>query len=292
MGRSPGLKDLKNLAGQRSTAALFPGPPSSMSKATSCSTPSTDMPLTPEQTRLAISASELDFGLGEGFGSFGTDLGLAVPLVASKSRESSQTESGSSASISRKSSTLSESPDTSLPSIPASTSFELATTLPASAFPDTSAFSTALSQASHAECEPGTTSDILRILLNKPYRPWGFRYEDVIPRTHVWVGTEDKLINVKSVEWMKEACGSTVERIVGEGHNLMSNPTVLVDLFKMLGKEAREGKEQEEREAREREVKDRQEEDERERRERREKEGRIRRREEARAEERKIRGIW
>lgn len=53
---------------------------------------------------------------------------------------------------------------------------------------------------------------------------------------------------------MEEVCGSTVERRAGEGHNLMSSPSVLVDLFKCLGEEAREGQTLEARKEKQRKV--------------------------------------
>jgi hypothetical protein len=259
IGRSPALKNLKNLAGMRSMRNLPFGPTSHDSRGSTSTAPSSNLLSTPDK-RMAISPSEVDIGLGEGFGSFTTDLGLVIPTQ--KSGHSLRMSSDTSMSISRSTSgsgsdrrSLVEIPEYP-PIIPEDQ--PLPPLLPPSRFPSDPVFSMALSQASHAECEPGTTSDILRIVLNKPHRPYGFRYEDVIPRSHVWVGEEDKLISKESVVWMEEMCGAKVERRVGEGHNLLSSPAVLCDVFKRLGEDARDGWRLEEDERkREEEVKER-----------------------------------
>lgn len=248
IGRSPALQNLKNLAGVMSSRNLTFGPTSYDSRGTNSTAPSSNFLATPDKSKMAISPSEVDIGLGEGFGSFTTDLGLVIPTL--KAGHPSRGPSDTSVSISRSTSgsgsdrhSLVEMPEypptPPTPNRSHTTYQEPTPILPPSRFPSDPIFSMALSQASHAECEPWTTFDILRIVLNKPYRPWGFRYEDVIPRSHVWVGEDDKLISKESVLWMEEVCGATVDRRVGEGHNLLSSPKVLCDLFKCVGEDAR-----------------------------------------------------
>ncbi len=92
-----------------------------------------------------------DFGLGEGFDSLGTDLSLAIPLPLQRS----------------------------------STTFGHARP------PIGSALTQALMQASHAECEPGTTADLLSIVLNRDSRLHDFSYIDVRHPCKIWWGTKD-----------------------------------------------------------------------------------------------------
>lgn len=92
-------------------------------------------------------------------------------------------------------------------------------------------------QASHAECEPGTSSDLMSIVLNRSRRPWGFSYADVPQAMTVWWGTEDERISSKSIRWLESTTGCEVRELHGEGHNLMTSGTVLCDVFGAIRKE-------------------------------------------------------
>ena len=106
-------------------------------------------------------------------------------------------------------------------------------------YPSTAEFALALEQASHAECEPGTTADVLRVIVNRPYRSFGFLYENIPFKTHVWWGTEDRMISEKSIKWMKDKCGSEVTIKNGVAHGMLSDGGVVGELFSALGEEAR-----------------------------------------------------
>jgi hypothetical protein len=100
-------------------------------------------------------------------------------------------------------------------------------------------FALALEQASHAECEPGTTADVIRVIVNRPYRSFAFLYENIPFKTHVWYGTDDKMVSEKSVRWMKEKCGSELTIKKGVAHGMLSESGVVGELFSALGEEAR-----------------------------------------------------
>ncbi|WVR05296.1 hypothetical protein IAU60_002310 [Kwoniella sp. DSM 27419] len=102
------------------------------------------------------------------------------------------------------------------------------------------AFTLAVTQASHAECEPGTTSDLLSVVLNRSASPWGFAYTDVTHPVTIWYGGEDNRVSEKSMRWMERSM-CDVELIIkpGEGHTLMSSRAVMWDVFDSLAKEAR-----------------------------------------------------
>ncbi|WWD01244.1 hypothetical protein V866_008186 [Kwoniella sp. B9012] len=108
--------------------------------------------------------------------------------------------------------------------------------------PSGEGFSTALNQASHAECEPGTTSDLLSIILNKNKddKPWGFSYTVYTGSVKVYYGSTDDKISEKSMRWMERSMND-VELMVreGEGHNLMTSQRVMWDVFESLGRDAR-----------------------------------------------------
>lgn len=106
-------------------------------------------------------------------------------------------------------------------------------------YPSTPEFALALEQASHAECEPGTTADVLRVIVNRPYRSFGFLYENIPFKTHVWWGTEDRMISEKSIKWMKDKCGSEVTIKKGVAHGMLSDGGLVGELFSALGEEAR-----------------------------------------------------
>ncbi|WVQ69932.1 uncharacterized protein L199_008155 [Kwoniella botswanensis] len=108
--------------------------------------------------------------------------------------------------------------------------------------PSGEGFSTALNQASHAECEPGTTSDLLSIILNKNKddKPWGFSYTYYTGSVKVYYGSMDDKISEKSMRWMERSMND-VELMVreGEGHNLMTSQRVMWDVFESLGRDAK-----------------------------------------------------
>jgi pimeloyl-ACP methyl ester carboxylesterase len=99
----------------------------------------------------------------------------------------------------------------------------------------------ALDQASHAECEPGTTDDLLTIILNRPARPWGFSYADLTHPATIWWGSEDERISERSVRWMERVmCGETELRVVqGGDHNLMRNVPIMCEIFQNIADETR-----------------------------------------------------
>ncbi|WVW82938.1 hypothetical protein I302_104953 [Kwoniella bestiolae CBS 10118] len=109
-----------------------------------------------------------------------------------------------------------------------------------SSAPTGEGFTTALTQASHAECEPGTTSDLLSIVLNRDNRQWGFSYTDYTGAVKVFYGSLDDKISEKSMRWMERSM-SDVELIVkgNEGHGLMTSLRVMWDVFESLGRDAR-----------------------------------------------------
>ena len=99
----------------------------------------------------------------------------------------------------------------------------------------------ALDQASHAECEPGTTDDLLTIILNRPARPWGFSYADLTHPTMIWWGSEDERISEKSVRWLERTMsGETELKVVrGGDHNLMRSVPVMCEIFQSIADETR-----------------------------------------------------
>lgn len=103
--------------------------------------------------------------------------------------------------------------------------------------PKDPALVTALLQASHAECEPGTTSDLMAVILNRSNRLWGFSYTDVPHPMTVWWGTDDERISGKSIKFLEAATGCEVHELRGEGHNLMTSGAVLCEVFGAIRKE-------------------------------------------------------
>jgi hypothetical protein len=97
----------------------------------------------------------------------------------------------------------------------------------------------ALTQSSHAESEPGTTSDLLRIVLNRPNRPWGYSYADLTGKVamEVWWGEEDDKVGERGMRWL-ESVGARLRVVKGEGHNLMTCSEVLLEVFASLRKDA------------------------------------------------------
>lgn len=98
-------------------------------------------------------------------------------------------------------------------------------------------FALAVQQASHAECEPGTTADLLSIVLDRNGRggcgggaspagndrPIGdgrkvnasdyrytFRFPDFPLRAKVWYGKDDDRIHERGIRWLERTLGSAV----------------------------------------------------------------------------------
>ena len=104
--------------------------------------------------------------------------------------------------------------------------------------PTNAALTLALLQASHAECEPGTTADLLFVVLNCGARAWGdFSYTDVRHPCKIWWGAEDDKISEKSMRWMEENMQAELKVVQGKGHNLMACMRVMYEVFESLAKE-------------------------------------------------------
>jgi hypothetical protein len=191
-----------------------------------------------------------DFGPGEGFDAFPLDLKYALPLTPSSIPFIQH---------SQRSSTSPLRPTTPSVLSGTSTSTRSSTSTP-TGYPSTPpmgpAFMLALSQASHAESEPGTTADLLSIVLGRRDRdrdrdpnrrsdrkPLGSTpadmYEDVPHRCKVWYGTEDDKVSEKSMRWLEAKLDAEVEMVRGEGHNLMTAPGVMCEVFESLAREGR-----------------------------------------------------
>jgi pimeloyl-ACP methyl ester carboxylesterase len=106
--------------------------------------------------------------------------------------------------------------------------------------PTDAALLQALEQASHAECEPGTTDDLLTIILNRPSRPWGFSYADLTQPATIWWGDHDERISEKSVRWLERvmAPGTELKVVRGADHNLMRSVPVMCEIFQRIAEEA------------------------------------------------------
>ena len=97
----------------------------------------------------------------------------------------------------------------------------------------------ALEQASHAECEPGTTDDLLCIILNRAQRPWGFSYTDLTQKSTVWWGTEDERIAEKTVRWMERSMDAELRIVSGADHNLMQQASVICEILQDVSDRSR-----------------------------------------------------
>nr|XP_031862655.1 uncharacterized protein CI109_001666 [Kwoniella shandongensis]KAA5529727.1 hypothetical protein CI109_001666 [Kwoniella shandongensis] len=111
------------------------------------------------------------------------------------------------------------------------------------ATPSGPSFTQILMQASHAECEPGTTSDLLSIILHRhsnSKQPWGFSYTQITKPVKIWYGTEDDKISERSMRWLERSLND-VELILvqKEGHGLMTSAKVMWEVFESLGKDAK-----------------------------------------------------
>ena len=94
----------------------------------------------------------------------------------------------------------------------------------------------ALEQASHAESEPGSTHDLLTVVLGR--QPWGFSYTDLPPdrRVRVYWGKEDDRVSEKGVRWLERNVSAEVVVLPGEGHGLMSRGGVVFDVLKSMSR--------------------------------------------------------
>jgi hypothetical protein len=175
---------------------------------------------TPDQAE--ITANDIDFVLSEGFDTFALDLKMGLPSPSTPTRTSSVLSLSTLTSRSTPSPTGTPSPAPPRPKPPSGPSLTLA-----------------LTQSSHAECEPGTTADLLSIVLQRDSKPWGFRYEDVEAKCKVWYGKEDDKISEKGMRWMERTMGAEVRVVKGEGHNLMTSAGIMCEAFESLARDAR-----------------------------------------------------
>lgn len=180
--------------------------------------------------------SPLDFGLSEGFDNFTSDM-KGPKLPPSQSSQSKQKSRLSTYSYSY---SYSRSP----PPKSSSTNHRSSTTRAGSPAPPSGpSFGIALQQASHAECEPGTTSDLLSIVLNRENsnRPWQYalNYADFCLPVKIYWGAEDDKISEKSVRWLEKTikAGAELKVLPGEGHNLMTSTETMLDVFQSLAGE-------------------------------------------------------
>ena len=98
----------------------------------------------------------------------------------------------------------------------------------------------ALMSASHAEALKGGTADLLSILERGDSRPWGFSYTDIKHPVKIWYGDRDDRIGIGSIRWMERAMRDcTIKIIKGQGHGLLTNADVVVDVLESIAKEAR-----------------------------------------------------
>ena len=175
---------------------------------------------------------QLDFALSEGFDRFPSDM-IPKPLGATNS--STPKKKGFTAYSYSYSYSYSRSP---------TASSSKATQRPDSPTrPPGPSFGVAIQQASHAECEPGTTSDLLSIVLGRQHanRPWQYalNYADFSLPVKIYWGQDDDKISEKSVRWMEKTMVAGVELLVleGEGHNLMTSSGVMLSVFQSLREE-------------------------------------------------------
>lgn len=105
--------------------------------------------------------------------------------------------------------------------------------------PTDAALLQALEQASHAECEPGTTDDIMTIILNRASLPWGFTYADLHHPATIWWGDQDERISERSVRWMERVmpAGTELKIVPGADHNLMRSVPVMCEIFQTISEE-------------------------------------------------------
>jgi pimeloyl-ACP methyl ester carboxylesterase len=174
----------------------------------------------------------LDFGLSEGFDRFPSEM---IPKPLGSTNSPTPKKKGFSAYSYSYSYSYSRSP---------TASSSQKTDRPSSPNPPSGpSFGLALQQASHAECEPGTTSDLLSIVLGRQHssRPWQYalNYADFSLPVKIYWGQEDDKISEKSVRWMEKTMVAGVDLLVleGEGHNLMTSSGVMLSVFQSLREE-------------------------------------------------------
>lgn len=96
----------------------------------------------------------------------------------------------------------------------------------------------ALMRASHAEALKGGSADLLSILERGECKPWGFSYTDLKRPVKVWYGDRDEKIGIGSVRWMERVMDDCTLKIVkGEGHSLMTNAHIVVEVLESVAKE-------------------------------------------------------
>ena len=194
--RSQRFENLKSISTLRAdvdgSACSLPSPERQRTQSTSTSSASATVLRSPD---LSIDG-QADFGLGEGFDTFSSQLRFAVPDLTVSSPIVDHTKP-----------------------------------------PTGPALTQALMQASHAECEPGTTADLFSIVLRRDKRAPAFSYTDLKHPCKVWWGAEDEKISGKSMRWMERAIGAELRVVQGEGHNLMTCAGVMVEVFNSLARE-------------------------------------------------------
>lgn len=100
----------------------------------------------------------------------------------------------------------------------------------------------ALMRASHAEALKGSTQDLLAILERPGARPWGFSYTDVRKHVKVWYGDKDERIGMGSVRWMEKTMKDCEVKIIkGEGHGLLTNAEVVIEVLENIAAEWKRG---------------------------------------------------
>ncbi len=96
----------------------------------------------------------------------------------------------------------------------------------------------AILSASHAEALKGGSADLMAILERGDSRPWGFSYTDVNQPVKVWCGDRDDRIGIGSVRWMERTMKDcTLKILKGEGHGLLTNADVVVEVLESVAKE-------------------------------------------------------
>lgn len=96
----------------------------------------------------------------------------------------------------------------------------------------------ALMRASHAEALKGGSADLLSILERGEFKPWGFSYTDLKLPVKVWYGDRDEKIGMASVRWMERTMDNcTLKIIKGEGHSLLTNARIVVEVLESVVKE-------------------------------------------------------
>ncbi|ODN98523.1 hypothetical protein L198_03769 [Cryptococcus wingfieldii CBS 7118] len=215
LGHIRSLKSLRGHSESRVTTLSSPSINTPSSRSPKSSTP----PTIGMDDSDAESDAEHDFGFGEGFDAMSINLKMPAPPSIKFRPSYSSFRTTSTAS-------LPSTTETSWPSAPTSHAFTLV-----------------LTQASHAESEPGTTSDIFYVILNSQSKIAGplVDYTKVNHPTKVWYGQKDDRISEKAMRWL-ERCMGDVQLVVveGEGHGLLSSVKVMWDVFESLGGEARQ----------------------------------------------------